>query len=529
MKNEIIQFGGTKLNFPKEVLDKYNYNILAGNYNFISDVENLEIFIENKFNKKKSRNIYIFGKDATLLFNFPKLLEQFPAYQILFDSNSSLPEIQKNILKSKFGKPVNLDNGKELKKIIEFVMQSSIKQYGYKLDMSYVEIREQFRDKTVKKGNSHFEILGDFGQKMNQIVSWKMHPFGIEGNTTLTFTPEIKVVSGNVVLEFQVFLIDQAANRIIEVIKGSPEEFMNQKKLIINSTDTNKLVSVSLCASGGEGKLEIGQIHFRSYVSEESIMIQNGKRIIDYQRRNEELLYYFHPGDLKPPLSVYFSGYRSAEGFEGRGMISRMGSPFILIADPRLEGGNFYIGSVELEEGIIDIINEKLKWLGFTNRELILSGLSMGTFAALYYSADLEPAAVIVGKPLTNIGLIAENERINRPEIWGTSLDMIMHFGNASNHNVANQLNDKFWTKFKNGKYQNTTFAIAYMKNDDYDGEAFYQIATYLRTLSPQPVLLYKGLIGRHNDNSVEINTWFIKQYRNILWDKFLRRIDYHL
>ena len=42
------------------------------------------------------------------------------------------------------------------------------------------------------------------------------------------------------------------------------------------------------------------------------------------------MIYYFNPGDLKPPLAVYFSGYRSAEGFEGRGM---MGAWAVLFAD----------------------------------------------------------------------------------------------------------------------------------------------------------------------------------------------------
>ena len=38
-------------------------------------------------------------------------------------------------------------------------------------------------------------------------------------------------------------------------------------------------------------------------------------------------IYTFHPGDLKPPLNVYFSGYRTAEGFEGYFMMKRMNAP----------------------------------------------------------------------------------------------------------------------------------------------------------------------------------------------------------
>lgn len=44
---------------------------------------------------------------------------------------------------------------------------------------------------------------------------------------------------------------------------------------------------------------------------------------------------------MKPPLNVYFSGYRTAEGFEGYYMMKRMNAPFLLIGDPRVEGGSF--------------------------------------------------------------------------------------------------------------------------------------------------------------------------------------------
>ena len=108
--------------------------------------------------------------------------------------------------------------------------------------------------------------------------------------------------------------------------------------------------------------------------------------------RNQELFYYFHPGDLKPPLNVYFSGYRSAEGFEGFFMMKKLGTPFLLITDPRLEGGSFYMGSMELERQLIEIIQRYLQELHFTSDQLILSGLSMGTYGALYYASELSRA-----------------------------------------------------------------------------------------------------------------------------------------
>ena len=528
-KIEIIQIGGKKLNFPSEVIEKFNHVMLPGNYNFISDNEQMEIFQENKFNPKKNRTIFVLGNDAILLQNFPSLLEQLPAYQVLFDSKTSIKESQRKILDRKFSIPIDLENEDKLQNIVDIALDSSQKQYGYKLSMDYLEVRESFKGTYRKKGNCYLELSGDFGQEMKQIISWKIHPHGIEANSRVTFTPEIAITSGALELEFKIFLIDQSTNEITNIFKGSPEEFRKQIKIISNESDYVRFIGVSLYAKGGVGEIEIGQIHFRNHLSNNSMMLSNGKRIIDLNVRNGELFYYFHPGDLKPPLAVYFSGYRSAEGFEGRGMMGRMGCPFILIGDPRLEGGNFYVGSDVLEHEVVKVIKEKLKWLGFTNEELILSGLSMGTFGSLYYAADLEPAAVIIGKPLANIGSIAMNERIKRPEMWGTSLDMVMHFGDKANNDIAENLNEKFWNKFKTGVFKNTIFAIAYMKDDDYDNIAFQMIADNLRKNSPEAVILHKGLIGRHNDNTLGVNTWFIKQYRNILYHDFGRKLDYRL
>ena len=38
----------------------------------------------------------------------------------------------------------------------------------------------------------------------------------------------------------------------------------------------------------------------------------------------------------------------------------------------------------------------------------------MGSFGALYYSGKLKPKAIIVGKPLVNMGTIAANMRLVR-------------------------------------------------------------------------------------------------------------------
>jgi hypothetical protein len=151
-----------------------------------------------------------------------------------------------------------------------------------------------------------------------------------------------------------------------------------------------------------------------------------GRRLVQSNGMHEELGYYFNAGDLKPPLNVYFSGFRPSEGYEGRWMMGSLGSPFILVYDPRLIGGSFYRGE-ELEDDLIDVILKKLYQLGFSKQDLVLSGLSMGTYASFYYGAKLEPHAIVVGKPLANIGGLAVNSRIFSPYDWDLAMDTIIH------------------------------------------------------------------------------------------------------
>ncbi|GAA3268330.1 hypothetical protein GCM10017706_33590 [Lactococcus lactis subsp. hordniae] len=53
----------------------------------------------------------------------------------------------------------------------------------------------------------------------------------------------------------------------------------------------------------------------------------------------EELGVYFNAVTLNRRLMFIFSGFRPSEGYEGRWMMGSLGSPFLLVYDPRLLGG----------------------------------------------------------------------------------------------------------------------------------------------------------------------------------------------
>lgn len=181
-------------------------------------------------------------------------------------------------------------------------------------------------------------------------------------------------------------------------------------------------------------------------------------------------------------FAVYFSGYRTQEGFEGYYMMRGFGCPFILVTDPRSEGGAFYLGDSEFEQMITDYVTDKLDELGLTKDELVLSGASMGTFGSLYYGSKLSPHALLLAKPLANMGNVARNERILRAGGFATSLDILMkNYDNLSDEAIE-QLNNRMWDRFDSADWSQTKFIISYLYEDDYDPDGYPSILSHLKS-----------------------------------------------
>ena len=202
-------------------------------------------------------------------------------------------------------------------------------------------------------------------------------------------------------------------------------------------------------------------------------------------------------------------------------MMEGMGAPYLLVAEPRLEGGSFYMGSREYEQMMVDVIRRYMEELGFSSDQVIMAGLSMGTYGAMYYSCDILPHAIILGKPLASVGNIAGNLRLHRPGSFDTSLDVLRYLGGNTDERAVRKLNDRFWDKFDSADWEHSKFAVAYMIEDDYDSDAY---DTLLSHLASSGVQVYgKGLHGRHNDDTNGIVSWFVSQYDKILREDFGR------
>lgn len=446
---------------------------------------------------------------------FEVLVLALRAYTLFLTGNVPLEKgcLAPRLMLRKRGKQLSLE---ELQTLLANELQDYFSgSYGEKYVPQNLAIAQGFRGKVSWQGQESVELEGDFGAELVQAVYWRNH-LPIEENQAIDFWLEYnKDDTVEITLEISFFNISYGT--VPQTIQSwtFTEEQM-QDIVYVQNSGPRSFMTASVRAKG-KGKLAIIALHDRHSRRGKGMFLPGGKRRVTANR--EEVFYYFDPGNLKPPLNVYFSGYKTKEGFEGYYMMRGMGHPFLLISESRLEGGAFYIGSDEYEKNIEWIIRDHMSRLGFRRSEVILSGLSMGTFGALYYGCRIRPHTVLIGKPLASIGTVAQRERIERPGAFPTSLDLLHRNCGSLDGNAVQQLDDRFWNAFDQTEWDGTQFVAAYMIEDDYDAAAYQMLQSRLRG---SRVRIYgKGLHGRHNDNSSGIVKWFVKQYNRIIEDHF--------
>lgn len=392
------------------------------------------------------------------------------------------------------------------------------KPYGEKFKHCNLAVSRNFSGAVKWNGNYSVSLNGDFGEEFGQIVYWRNNIPVFRGQT-IDFWLEYKKDPDVSISLVATGFIRGSISEVLERREFSETEL--DDVIQIGGWPADASVFLSLHAKG-RGALSVIALHDRFSRGSHGFFLPGGKRRVTSDR--EEVFYYFEPGDGKPPLNVYFSGYKTKQGFEGYNMMKKLGSPFLLLAEARLEGGCFYMGSKEYERQFVRIIKSHMQELGFGPDQTILSGLSMGTYGALYYSCDIKPHAVILGKPLASIGNVAANEKYLRPGGFPTSLDVLMYLCRDTDGSAVKRLNDRFWDKFDAADWSKTKFIISYMIEDDYDPDAYSMLLSHLRSGGVQ--VYGKGIHGRHNDNTSGVINWFLGQFEKIIKEDFMKRIE---
>ena len=389
--------------------------------------------------------------------------------------------------------------------------------YGEKFSSNALAVSQFFHGKISCQGNYNLMLEGDFGEDFSQIAYWRYT------------IPIYEKQSIDLYLEYQKMGDVEIRLRAVQFYSGSADavrriwEFDETELsgvVTIGHEDAYGPVFMSILAKG-KGSLTITSLHDRHSRDGRGYFIPGGERLVS--SKGEEVFCYFEKADMKPPLAVYFSGYRSQEGFEGYYMMRKFGCPFLLLTDPRSEGGAFYVGDEEFESMISNVIWDKMRQLGFSEKDVVLSGASMGTYGSLYYGAEVTPHALILAKPLTNMGSVARNERILRTGGFGTSLDILMKNYGALEETAVEAFDQRMWKRFDTADWSKTKFIVSYLYEDDYDPDGYQNILLHLKSDGVE--VFGKGNHGRHTDNSASVMEWFKSQYEKLLEEDYNRKV----
>ncbi|MGN1022618.1 MAG: accessory Sec system protein Asp2 [Lachnospiraceae bacterium] len=394
-----------------------------------------------------------------------------------------------------------------------FAVRYFRKQYGERWALEEFRPNPAFVDHVRYLGHNRMVLSQQFGDGKTPVPVLTVRSFiRIWEEQPLDLWWEILAGAG-VSFSVRVWQIEEGSLDTVDKIWDLSEEELSQPFCLC--AKGRGTLAITLLAKG-EGELLVGPLHTRYSREGAGVFFPGGQRLVGKDGR--EAAVYFEPGDVKPPLCVYFSGYRRAEGFEGLNMMRRMGAPILMFTDMALEGGAFYLGDPDFEESIRSAIRSTLESLHFSEDQLILSGISMGSSGAVYYGADFHPHALIVGKPLLNLGSIAANERLLRPGGFPTSLDILQRFAGSDG---VEKLNHRVFDKVDKADWEGTEAAVSYMAQDDYDPTAYQDLLSHLR--GKHATIYGKRITGRHNDNTNAVVEWFVSQYRRILREDFAR------
>ena len=451
------------------------------------------------------------GQYAKDLFSFVKYFEP---YTLFYNQNLQINDREVvDFLKKRCAQAIDFSSPQQLINDLSTSLFGG--GYGDKLTPSSIQIHPSFEGSISYQGLDYVSLEGEFGDTFSQLAYWS---YNIMVSKTLPIELWLEYEKqGNCELRLVIRKIwSGSVDDVFEETIVTENDL--EKALIMENKEGDCYLAISVEARG-HGTIKLGNLHQRWSRKQFGKFVLGGNILHDSKR--DEINYFFHPGDFKPPLAVYFAGYRPAEGFEGYFMMKSLGCPFILFSDPRLEGGAFYLGTDELEGKVKETIVHYLDYLGFDRKDLILSGLSMGTFPALYYGASFEPHAIIVGKPLANLGTIASRGRLDAPGVSNLAFDCLIHHTGGTSWQDMTELDQRFWKIFKQANFSKTIFGLSYMKDEEMDPQAYEKLVTYLCNTGAK--ILSKGTAGRHNDDTDTNVAWFIHFYRMVLASGFGR------
>ncbi|MDE7068889.1 MAG: accessory Sec system protein Asp2, partial [Schaedlerella arabinosiphila] len=187
--------------------------------------------------------------------------------------------------------------------------------YGEKFALRDVAVAHGFSGKVKWNGNQNILLEGDFGEEFRQAAYWRYNNPLPKGEAADFWLEYDKDPSVEIVLEVTIFATG-TASVVLERLELSEKDL--EQVVRLESSKGNGTLFFSVKAKG-RGRLWLTGLHKRLSRGSHGYFLPGGERYVTSSR--EEAFCYFDPGDLKPPLNVYFSGYKTLEGFEGYFMV----------------------------------------------------------------------------------------------------------------------------------------------------------------------------------------------------------------
>lgn len=181
--------------------------------------------------------------------------------------------------------------------------------YGEKFNPAKLAVSDSFTGRVACDGNYNLVLDGEFGEDFSQIAYWRYNIPVFEGQCIDMYLEYEK--TGDVEIKLRLFQFYYGSIGDIKQVWEFDEEQLQDVFRIDNESDQGP-VFVSILARG-TGSLNIISLHDRHSRRGHGFFLPGGERLVS--SKGEEVFVYFEKGDMKPPLAVYFSGYRTQEGF----------------------------------------------------------------------------------------------------------------------------------------------------------------------------------------------------------------------
>ncbi|MDD5849994.1 MAG: accessory Sec system protein Asp2 [Firmicutes bacterium] len=386
---------------------------------------------------------------------------------------------------------------------------------GERIYIRQIQVQPGFSGKIQYLGAVSLSLSGSFGDRDTPLLAWKRSIPVEKGEKKALFLEYTR--EGSISLFLTIRLCRA----------GTGDAFAAEWHVPLSGTDPILVTapeSGTLCcnlSARGNGMLRIGTFHARRCLPEGAPGTFVPGDIRSVTARREELFSLLLPGDLTPPLAVCFQDLSSAERFLLPPALRERNLPCLLLLDPRLESGAFFLGDPVYERLVEERIRAAKQALGFSDRDLLFCGETMGAFAALYYGARFAPGALLLETPILSLGTVAADERTSHPGKLETALDLLLSLTGGTGAEQAKELDARITGRIREAPWEDTAIAVARMQQDDCDPGAY---DTLVGLLKDRGVLIYgKAFSGRPGSQKRDVETWLAMQLARILTEVFGR------